>query len=575
MTDRAETPARDEPTAPASARRLYALTAFFLVEFLALAAFQSPYRTFDQFALWDSGGDLVIQHLMRRGWTPTVDFGYLYGLLGLLVGRVYYTFAPISPGAFRVEVVACSLLSAWGLARFAHARRLGPVGVALLALAVPDLLLVTYITLTHVLEQALLLLALAELGRGRRGPALALATACWFVKPSQAALIGLALVVMIVIENRRAGLAAWARGFGPAVVTGTVLAVVLGVVFGPWPLLRTLFPITGREVYRLNGFGFFLGQGRTFWALPNAGLKDYFRYETGFYLLGTAVLAGGAAAALGRLTWGEPRPDEVIDDEVVITCAAVHLGFIAVFFGHHNTWYYSLPMLVAGLAVLSRRGRRCQAAVGILALMLLVSDRSKSLELVHRWRTTRASAATLGLWSSAADREEWTTVMELARGDRAVLFALCEGAALLLPGFEPPVSGYIVAGLPVPAEIDRKLAQLRRARTIIAHEPVELNVFRRWPELKAALDDCDLIYQGRVLKVYRRSVKGPAAKYQSKPITDKPWLISPARIMPGIDASATSSTATSSPASSFGSATRRAARTTTTVNLDVMIDGFE
>ena len=192
------------------------------------------------------------------------------------------------------------------------------------------------------------------------------------------------------------------------------------------------------------------------------------------------------------------------------------------FFGHHNTWYYSLPMLVAGLAVLSRRGRRCQAAVGILALMLLVSDRSKTLELVNRWRTTRATEATLGLWSSAADREEWRTVMELARGDRAVLFALCEGAALLLPGFEPPVSGYIVAGLPVPAEIDRKLAQLRRARTIIAHEPVELNVFRRWPELKAALDDCDLIYHGRVLKVYRRSVKRPAAKYQSKPITDKP-----------------------------------------------------
>lgn len=507
MTDLAETPAPAETTGPHSSWTPHALTAFFLVEFLALAVFQSPYRTFDQFMLWDSGGELVIQDLIRRGWVPTRDFGYLYGLLGLLVGRVYYAFAPLSPGAFRAEVVVCSLASAWGLARFARARRLGPVGVALLALAVPDLLLVTYITLVHVLEQALLILALAELARGRRGSALALATACWFVKPSQAALIGLVLVIALVVENRRAGLSARARAFGPAVATGAVLAIVLGVAFGPLALLRTLFPVTGREVYRLSGFGFLFGKGRLFWELPNAGIKDYFRYETGFYLLGTGLLTWGAAVALWRLARGQSRADGALDDEAVVTCAVVHLGFIFVFFGHHNTWFYSLPMLVIGLATLTRRGRWQQVAVGILALMLLVSDRSKALEVVNRWRTNSATAATLGLWISPDDRDEWTTVLDLARGDRAVLFALCEGGALLLPGFEPPISAYIVPGLPVGAEIERKIEQVRRARTIIAHKVVEPNVFHHWPELKAAFDGCEVIHDGRMLKVYRRGSK--------------------------------------------------------------------
>jgi hypothetical protein len=489
-----------------SSKRLYALTALFLAEFVALMLFQAPYRTFDRFALWDSGGDLVIQGLMRQGWRPTVEFGYPYGLLGLFVGRIYYRFAPLTPAAFQIEVAACSLLSAWGLARFAAARRLGPLGVALLVLAVPDLLLVNYITLTHVMEQALLIHALAEQGRGRRATALALATACWFVKPSLAALVGLSLVIALIVVNRREGWRAWVRAFGPAIATAIVLGALLAATFGLVPLWRTLIPTTGGEVYRLNGFGFFFGKGRSFWQLPNAGIIDYFRYETAFYLLGTVVLAWGGLSGLGRLATGAASDEEARDDEVVATCALVQVGFVFFFFGHRNTWFYPLPMLTAGLATLAQRGRWARVAVGLLTLMLLVSDRSKTMEVVHRWRTESAPAATLGLWIKPADLEEWTKVRELvnANDGHAVLFAMCEGGALWLPGFQPPSSGYIVPGLPTSVEIERKVAQLRQAHLIVMHDPAEWNVFRRWPELKAAFDGCSLIFEGPVLKVYRR-----------------------------------------------------------------------
>lgn len=504
---------RPEPGSegPASSRRFYVLAAVFAAEVLLLAAFQAPYRTFDRFAIWDSGGELAIQDLLRRGHLPAVDFGYAYGLLPLLIGRVYYAVAGLTPTAFHVEMLACALLTAWGLARFAQARRVGPAGLALLVLAVPDLLLVIYITLVHSLEQALLTNALAEQARGRRATALALVTACCFVKPSLAFVYGLALVIATVAANRRAGWAAWVRALAPAAITAAVLALVLALAFGPVPLARTVFPRTGMEVYRLNHYGFFRGVGREFWALPNAGLRDYFRYEVGFYVLGTVFLAWGGLSGLWRLARGISMGDRVRDDEVVATCAAVHIGFVVALFGHRGTWTYSLPMLVLGLAALARRDRRHQAVVWLLAAALLVSDRSKAVALLQRWESQAPTAATLGLWASPEERAEWAKALELTRGGRPVLFAMCEGGALLIPGFEPPIGGYFIPGYTLPSEARRKAAQLARAPFIISAHPLDWPGFTFWPEMAAAFEGCDLLYEGRLLRVYRRRPAKAAA----------------------------------------------------------------
>ncbi len=120
----------------------------------AAAALQAPLRRFDRFAIFDSGGELAIQDLIRRGFRPGVDFGYLYGLLPLLAGRLWYGLAGLTTETYRALVMACMLFSAWGMARFAVYRRVGVAGIALLASAIPDLLLVTYIGSAQSLEQA-------------------------------------------------------------------------------------------------------------------------------------------------------------------------------------------------------------------------------------------------------------------------------------------------------------------------------------------------------------------------------------------------------------------------------------
>jgi hypothetical protein len=489
------------------------LTVFLVGEVIAVAAFQAPMRRFDRFAILDSGGELVIQDLMRRGERPTIDFGYLYGLLPLLVGRLWYRLAGgLTPDAFRMEVMACAVLSAWGMARFAASRRVGPAGVVLIALAIPDLLRVTFIGFVQSLEQALLIHALAEQARGRRGTSLALLTACCFVKPSLAFVQGLAVLIALVAACRRADRAAWVRALRPAFATAAALAALLTAAFGLKPLMTTLLPQTGLEVYRLGGYGFFRGIGRDFWILPHAGWRDYFRYEVGFWMLATLWLTWGGLAGILRLTRTRSTrdEDETLADEVCATCAVVHLGFVLFLFGHRGTWFYSWPMLILGLATLARRGPWHRSALWVLALLLLVNDRSKAADLLRRWRTETPNVTTLNLWADPREQAEWARALEWTRGRQPVLLAMCEGGALLIPGFAPPTVGYLAPGNALPAEARRKAAQLAAATMVISAFPPDWPGFAFWPEIQAALEGCELIVEGEYLRVYRRATPSRA-----------------------------------------------------------------
>jgi hypothetical protein len=486
----------------------WGLSVFLVAAVIAVAGFQAPMWRFDRFAILDSGGELAMQDLIGRGYRPTIDFGYLYGLLPLLVGRTCYGLLGLSPSAFGALVMACAAISAWGMARVAAYRRVGPAGVVLVALAIPDLLRVTYIGLVQSLEQVLLIHALAEQARARRAASLALLTACWFVKPSLAFVQGLAvLLAMAVAWHRRADRTGPASvlALGPPAVTAVVFALLLAAAFGPRPLLTSLLPRTGMQVYRLGGFGFFHGIGRDFWVLPHAGLIGYFRYEVGFWLLATFALAWAGLAGFLRLAGNRSTGDQAVSDEICATCAFTHLGFVCFLFGHRGTWFYSWPMLILGLATLPRRGRWQASTIWVLALLLLVNDRSKALDILRRWRTDAPTAVTLNLWADTQEQAEWARALELTRGQEPVLLSMCDGAALLIPGFQPPAVGYLVPGNALPVEVRRKAAQLARATLVISAYPPDWPGFVFWPEIRAALDGCTLVMEGQYIRVYRRA----------------------------------------------------------------------
>ena len=503
---------RDEParvaepdTGPTSPIKIALFTLLLAGEVFAFSVFQAPRQTLVRFAAMDSGGELAIQDLIGRGFRPGVDFGYPYGLLSLLVGRVWYGFAGLSPRSFNGYVLTCSIFSAWGLARFAVYRRSSLVGLALIALAIPDLGFVTLLTSVHAIEQALLIHALAEQARGRRGTALALLTACCFVKPSLAFAQGLVVLIAVVAAGFRAGRSAMVRPIVASIVTAGLVALVLSASFGPSSMMKTLSPTTGAAIYRTGHYGFFFGEGRKFWDLPGAGFRDYFRYELGFWALGTVFLLVGGILAARRLVRGVESSEQVRNDEMIVTCSTVHLAFFTLLFGHRFTWVYSLPMLILGLVSLANLGPRHRLAVWVLAALLLVNDRSKLGAIRQLRQTESAGAVTLGLWAGPSERDEWAHALDLTRGRRPALFGMCEGGALLFPGFAPPTSGYLIPGNMLPVEVERKAKQLAEAGMIVSFYPPDWEGFELWPQLKAGFDGCELIRNGQFLRVYRRS----------------------------------------------------------------------
>jgi len=475
-----------------------ALTAVFAAEILALAWMLAPFERFARFAFADSGADLVIRDLVARGYRPTVDFGYVYGLLPLLANRIWYALMGPTPAAFRLGVIACDLAMAWGLARFAAAQRVGLAGVALILAAMPYALQASTIALAHVLERALLVHALAEQARGRRGAALGLVTAAAFVKPSMSFVYGLALLLAIGLAARGRGPRRWPRALAPAALTGAVLALVLGAAYGARPLANSLTPGAGIEVYRQGHYGFFHGTGRDFWYRPGVGLAGYLRFEVGTWLAGSGCLVCGACGWLRR---GAAWPAR--NGEIVATCALLHVAFVAVFFGNRWSWAYYYILLVVGLAAIAPRGRLPAAVIGGLAVLLLAADRAKVQEARHLWREESATAAMLGLWATEEERAGWAKVLELTRGRRPALMATVEGAALLYPGFAPPMGAYFVPGHPLPAELHRKAEQLAAASMVVIG-PMPLGSYRQWPELTAALAGHRLTWGDRNYRVYER-----------------------------------------------------------------------
>src|SRR5438132_11417630 len=90
---------------------------FFLilpVEALMLGLFRIPSDLrFDLFAFFDQGAELTIHGLMARGLRPTVDFGYIYGLLPLAIGEHWYRIAGLHPSSFAAISIIGGGLMAW------------------------------------------------------------------------------------------------------------------------------------------------------------------------------------------------------------------------------------------------------------------------------------------------------------------------------------------------------------------------------------------------------------------------------------------------------------------------------
>src|SRR5215468_3624728 len=204
----------------------------FAFELTALMAVQIPaVYNFSTFILYDPGSILRADRLLTQGLSPTIDFGYSYGMLSLIYGRLIFALGGRTPAMYLVGTWLMEMLVALGLARFAA--RWGWAARALLIVAAAHAVQPVYLALTHPMEAALLIHALADLADGRRARALALTSACVFVKPSLAFALGLVLLISLAWRlwrersNERRHMKSLITALAPAALTASFCAALI------------------------------------------------------------------------------------------------------------------------------------------------------------------------------------------------------------------------------------------------------------------------------------------------------------------------------------------------------------
>lgn len=498
----------DDPT-PRSITHLL-IIACFVSEALVFRILGIPGQlSFSAYGFEDPGADLTSYHLIRHGWVPYDEFGYIYGLIPLIIGDAWYRVFGLGPWASAaldwagmISVAAILTISACSVKRKAWAMHL------FLALAIPILMQRRSANSAKVFEALLMSLSFYYLIKERRGSALTAMTACVFAKSGVPASLVAVLGMLILAREWKKPLAL-VRTIGPAVGLSIALFAICLVRFGLSATVNSIIPADGAKIYAANHFGFFHGIGRNFWNPPGVRLGYYIGTVAGFWLAGTVVLLGGGLAALRRLALG--RSAHRGTDECIVLCALGHAVFVTFAFGNAWSWAHYLPVLFFGLTAVARAERWTWIIAPVLALIALPGDCLHIKREIEAWKRTSAGPTTYHLFADRVEAGDWNEILNRTKGKRTVLLATSDGVTLFEPRLEPPAAFYLDPSELKPREIREKLKQLRTAEAVVVRFAAE-NTFLAAPDkLKAfesALAEFDLVLERSAFRLYERRTAG-------------------------------------------------------------------
>ncbi|HLK87641.1 MAG TPA: hypothetical protein VKT27_14140 [Candidatus Binataceae bacterium] len=462
------------------------------------------------FAAWaysDQGANLTAQYLVARGYQPAIDFGYPYGLLPLLVAHIWFWLFAATPQACFGITAICAVLIACAFARIVLALNVELAGIMLLLITLPLTIPFYPPNLTHICEALLLTNALADHAARRYSRALALIAACLFVKPSMGFLYGFLLVLMIIcklMKEKRLSLRNIVRIVAPALLTTAVVSAVLALSYGSLSLVESLLPFAGMHTYAAQNFGFFRA-GRALWNPLHPTVGYYLKTPAGFWIVASLwLVACGIAAAKKAFSRGS------ISHEVVLCCALLHIGFVALFFGNRMSWVYYAYILTIGVAITSRWSPFFRNSVCALALLAVVGQTANASIFKLMWKATSPDRETAGLWASKATIADWhhlvETVSDVRRKGGSASFLEGDGCAeLLLPGLNPPVSLYLYRGEAAESDVSRKLQQLSQSAMIaVLTRTLTEGLLPNEPEFRRILSRYRLIWKGEAIEIYER-----------------------------------------------------------------------
>ncbi len=492
----------------------------FAIEILAIDFLKLPdIMAFDRYAFCDTGANLTLQYLVSHGLRPTIDFGYHYGLLPIPIGRIWFTLIGRTPIAYQALMVACDLVIVSAIARIASILRFSATSLALTAITLGFAVQASYPSLAQALEAALLSCALAEQSAGKHSRALVFASAAAFMKPSMGYVYSGLLIALACRNLRGESVVTRAtRVIAPAAVTSIVIAAILMASYGPAALIHTLLPLGGAAAYRELHFGFFTGKGREFWDPGGLPWGFYLLDASGFWIAGTLFLiCSGVAAIFYLATRAGDGEIEAHRNEIIATCAVLHVAFITLFFGNRWSWIYYAYFLTVGVAAAAGASAFQRRVTIGLCVMGIMAWTDVAFWERRWWQTRERDAVTAGLWASPDERAEWQRVLDTVHSQRAVILDTKGAIELIVPEFEEPVSSYLDPGWMVPADVKRKVEQISEAQMVVVPANIEFVTCRgipAAPEFETALRSFEPRTRGKFFDVYQRliSPNSPAAK---------------------------------------------------------------
>ncbi|MGO9449522.1 MAG: hypothetical protein ACLQDV_00535 [Candidatus Binataceae bacterium] len=457
---------------------------------------------FAQYLYQDQGSALAAQYLLGQGLRPEIDFGYNYGLLPLLLGKIPFDLLGCTPQTYAIIVVVAEVVVAVGMARIVSVLQLRWSGLALVVLALP-LVICRYNSLTYALEAAFLINAFAEQLRERFGNAIALALCAALSKPAMGYVYGAVLLLLLfnTIHWRRRDWMDAARTSRPAMVTALIVLPILARVFGARSLFRTMLPIQGLAFYRATHILGLHWQELTFLRPPGINWHYYVGSYIAFQVIGTLWLLIGGVIASVKLVRGR----QTAERNFVLTASVLMIADLLLF-SLHCQFIVPIGVIVSSTMV---SGEGLQVILCLLAIPAFCYRLESDLAFT---RARTRSALTGGMWAQSELNSEWERAIAIAARTRTVALGSMGAAGLVVPGIERPVGAYFLPGSVVPADLTREYRQLAAAQAVILfhHFPEKTGtVLETYPMLEGAVKDADDVYKGDYLEVLVRRSHSP------------------------------------------------------------------
>jgi hypothetical protein len=242
----------------------------------------------------DTTAGLKVDYLISKGFIPEVDFAYNYGLFPLIVGNIWYEIFGRTPQAFCGLMLLFDLLTVAAMAKIAFLADLKFIGIIFLAVTIPfSLLYSNGINLVHVMEPFFICLALSEQLAGRKQYALVALIFGWFTKPSMPIvyIFFLLLTYFFDLYTKKISVRNFIYQLRFSFLTFVALIVLVSIDFGIAPILSSLIPLNGSQVYKDAEYhGFFSDTGRNFWGPSGAKITYYLGDEAGLWISLTVIL---------------------------------------------------------------------------------------------------------------------------------------------------------------------------------------------------------------------------------------------------------------------------------------------